>query len=71
MGKVYLIDLQTQEVKETFENVIMWGSNFVEYDNNGRCKKYCDETQEYFTDEVEDEAAPEEPEENFTSANVN
>lgn len=50
---IYLVDLQTQEIKETFENVIRWSANFVEYNNNGRGKRYCDENTEYFTDKLE------------------
>lgn len=48
--KIYLINAETNETIQTFENVIRWSSNFVEYDNNGnRGKIYCSEN-EYFTD---------------------
>lgn len=54
MDKVYLIDKESQIVIQEFENVLAWDYNFVEYDDNGRGKQYCDETTEYFTDEFED-----------------
>lgn len=48
---IYLISAETNETIQTFENVIEWGANFVEYLNNGtyRAKMYCGEN-EYFTD---------------------
>ena len=47
---IYLINKETNETIQTFENVITWGHNFVEYDNGGyRAKMYCSEN-EYFTD---------------------
>lgn len=47
---IYLINAETNETIQTFENVIAWGNNFVEYDNGGyRSKIYCGEN-EYFTD---------------------
>ena len=47
---IYLINAETNETIRTFENVIHWGDNFVEYDNGGyRAKMYCGEN-EYFTD---------------------
>lgn len=48
--EVYLIDFKTNEVKQTFTNVIKFGYNWVEFDNGGRCKLYCDVETEYFTD---------------------
>ena len=48
--KIYLINSETNEVIQTFDKVEKWGSNFVEFDNNGlRGKIYCGEN-EYFTD---------------------
>lgn len=49
--KIYLIDNETNEIKNTYENVIEWGYDFVEYDNGGRCKIYCDIEKEHFTNE--------------------
>lgn len=50
--KIYLINAETNETIQTFENVIEWDFNFVEYDNGGyRSKIYCGEN-EYFTDKV-------------------
>lgn len=47
---VYLINADTNEVIQTFENVISWGDNFVEYTNDEiRAKIYCNDD-EYFTD---------------------
>ena len=52
--KIYLINAETNETIQTFENVDKWGDNFVEYTNGGyRAKMYCNEN-EYFSDkEVE------------------
>ena len=47
--KIYLINTETNETIQTFENAISWGYNFVEYDNGGRAKMYCGEN-EYFAD---------------------
>lgn len=48
--KIYLINVETNETIQTFENVIEWGANFIEYNNGGyRAKMYCGEN-EYFTD---------------------
>ena len=48
--KIYLINAETNETIQTFEEVISWSYNFVEYRNNGnRAKMYCGEN-EYFTD---------------------
>ena len=47
--KVYLVNAETNEIIETFENVVEWGYNFVEYLNGGYpAKIYCNEN-EYFT----------------------
>lgn len=48
---VYLIDKKTNELKRTFNNVIKWAVNFVEYNNVGRAKVYCNTDVEYFSDE--------------------
>ena len=48
--EVYLINKETNEIVRTFNNVINWSENFVEYDNGGRAKIYCDTEVEYFTD---------------------
>jgi hypothetical protein len=49
---IYLINKETNETIQTFENVIEWSSNFVEYNNGGyRAKMYCNEN-EYFTDQI-------------------
>jgi hypothetical protein len=48
--KVYLINAETDETIQTFEDVIGWSVNFVEYNNGGYgAKMYCNEN-EYFTD---------------------
>ena len=52
---VYLINKETKETIQEFNNVINWGFNFVEYTNGGRCKIYCDHEKEYFTDKLEEE----------------
>jgi hypothetical protein len=47
---IYLINADTNETIQTFQDVISWGANFVEYDNGGyRAKTYCNEN-EYFSD---------------------
>ena len=47
---IYLINAETNKTIQTFEDVIAWGYNFVEYMNGGyRAKMYCNEN-EYFTD---------------------
>lgn len=48
--EVYLIDIETNEVKQTYKNVIKFGYDWVEFDNGGRCKIYCNPETEYFTD---------------------
>ena len=49
---IYLINSETKEVINTFNNVIAWGNNFVEYTQNGlRAKIYCNDN-EYFTDTI-------------------
>jgi hypothetical protein len=48
--KIYLMDKETNEIIQTFDNVIEWSSDFVEYNNSGyRAKMYCSDN-EYFTD---------------------
>ena len=47
---VYLIDKNTNETKRTFNDVIGWADNFVEYNNGGRAKIYCNTEVEYFSD---------------------
>ena len=49
---VYLVNKETKEIINTYNDVIGWGYNFVEYNNGGRCKSYCGEN-EYFTDQIE------------------
>lgn len=47
---IYLINKETNETIQTFENVTNWGVNFVEYLNGVYAgKTYCNEN-EYFTD---------------------
>ena len=49
---VYLINKETNETIQTFQNVIAWDYNFVEYMNGKyRAKMYCGEN-EYFTNNV-------------------
>lgn len=48
--KVYLINAETNETIQTFDNVKSWGANFVLYDNNGHLGKIYCESNEYFTD---------------------
>ena len=47
---IYLKSIETNEIINEYDNVIQWGYNFVEFDNGGRCKIYCDSEKEYFTD---------------------
>lgn len=50
---IYLIDRETNEIKNTYTNVAKWAENFVECSNNGlRSKFYCDSEVEYFTDKI-------------------
>ena len=56
--KIYLINSETNEIIYEYSNILDWGFNFVEFENYGRCKIYCNDN-EYFTDvlpelEVED-----------------
>ena len=49
---IYLINSETNETIQTFEDVTSWDCNFVEYNNGGyRAKMYCSEN-EYFTDQI-------------------
>ena len=56
--KVYLINNETNEIISEYNNVTNWSYNFVEFDNNGKCKIYCNED-EYFTDINPEEVADE------------
>lgn len=49
--KVYLVNAETNEIIETFENVTTWGENFVEYLNGGYPGKVYCRGNEYFTDQ--------------------
>ena len=49
--KIYLKNLETNEIISEYTNVFAWGADFVEYDDNGRAKFYCNPETEYFTDE--------------------
>ena len=53
--EIYLINAETNEVIQTYTNVVNWAYNFVVYDNNGYLGKiYCEEN-EFFTDKkIED-----------------
>lgn len=60
---IYLINKETNEVINTYHNVISWGVNFVEYLNSGyRGKVYCNDG-EFFTD-IEPSTITDAPEEN-------
>ena len=49
--EVYLIDIETQEIKCTYSNIIAWDANFVEFmEHDSRTKTYCDIETEYFSD---------------------
>lgn len=49
---IYLVNTETKEVVNTYNNVIAWGNNYVEYKQNGlRAKIYCNDN-EYFTDTI-------------------
>ena len=52
---IYLISRETGELLATYENVTRWAENFVEYNNGGRAKTYCDIETEYFTDNYKGE----------------
>lgn len=48
---IYLIDRETNEIINTYTNIVSWAENFVECKNNNlRSKIYCDTQTEYFTD---------------------
>lgn len=49
---IYLIDRETNEIKDTYTNVNNWAEDFVEFATNGlRSKIYCNVETEYFSDE--------------------
>jgi len=49
--EIYLINNETNEIIQIYQNVEKWGYNFVEYKNNGmRGKIYCDMETEHFSD---------------------
>ena len=58
---VYLVSMETNEVINTYTTVINFGYNWVEFDNNGRCKLYCDGENEFFTDTKPEEVIVDEP----------
>lgn len=45
---IYLIDRNTNKIIRTYTNVLSWNSNYVEYNNCGHGKYYCNEA-EYLT----------------------
>ena len=47
---IYLIKKESGELIATYNNVTRWAEDFVEYNNGGRAKSYCDVEKEYFTD---------------------
>ena len=50
---IYLVKNKTNELICTFENVIKWENNFVEYKNGiYKSKVYCNLDEEYFTDQL-------------------
>ena len=56
---IYLINTESKEVINTYNNVISWGINFVEYAPKGlRVKIYCNDN-EYFTDTLPTESEEE------------
>ena len=58
---IFLKNKETNEIIQTFDNVIDWGECYVEYSKNtARIKIYCGEN-EYFTNEapVEEETLSE------------
>lgn len=51
--KIYLINKEDNEIKNTYTNVDAWSVHFVEFTNNGlKTKIYCDIETEYFTDKI-------------------
>lgn len=51
--EVYLIDKETNEVKQTFTNVVSFREDYVEYLNNGcRGKIYFNTEIEYISDHI-------------------
>ena len=54
--KIYLINKETNEVLNTYENVISWDSTYVEFRNGKyRSKHYCNVEIEYYTDKIDGE----------------
>lgn len=54
--EVYLIDRETNEIIDTYTNIIGWAENFVEFKKGKfRSKFYCDVEKEYFTNEKQTE----------------
>ncbi|MBQ2871595.1 hypothetical protein IJE86_07830 [bacterium] len=47
---IYLINRETGELINTYNNVTRWAEDFVEYNNGGRAKSYCEVESELFTD---------------------
>lgn len=48
--KIYLLNKQTNDVVQEFDDVLNVGHNYVEYLNGGcRGRIYCDEETEYFS----------------------
>ena len=53
--KVYLVNNETNELINTYDNVIAWDYNSVTYNNGGSVgKTYCSEY-EHFTDEYNEQ----------------
>lgn len=52
MKIVYKKNKSTNEIISQYDNVLVWGANFVEYiKREVRAKIYCNPETEYFTDE--------------------
>lgn len=49
---VYQLYKRNNQLIREYTNVIRWGVDFVEYNNGGRCKIYCN-NDEFFTDREE------------------
>lgn len=49
---IYLLNRESNELIQVFDDVIRWRADYVEYLNSGHpCKIYCDSEIEYFTNE--------------------